>query len=233
MLRRAALRCTALRCACCAVLFDTACWCSATCPCLGTRANCHHAPAHSVVAARRGGLCSNGAHGRICASAATWRRGDRACSASPGAHAWRWRWRRRRRIRLCWGHGERHGVPSLHPAATWSADIVYAIHACTALHASTLTGCNQRANGVLCLPLQLELTDGWYWVRASCDEQLTQLVRKGRICQGGWGSGLAAVGSLHSRCRTVFVQLLSCRRGAVCLCQLACKASAPCCTDAK
>lgn len=34
--------------------------------------------------------------------------------------------------------------------------------------------------------MQLELTDGWYWVRASCDERLTLLARKGRICQGEW-----------------------------------------------
>ncbi|KAL4436872.1 hypothetical protein ABPG75_004011 [Micractinium tetrahymenae] len=30
----------------------------------------------------------------------------------------------------------------------------------------------------------LELTDGWYWIRASCDERLTQLARAGRISQG-------------------------------------------------
>lgn len=41
------------------------------------------------------------------------------------------------------------------------------------------------------LPLQLELTDGWYWVRASCDERLTQLARRGRICQGEADEGQA------------------------------------------
>ena len=35
-----------------------------------------------------------------------------------------------------------------------------------------------------CPSLQLELTDGWYWVRASCDERLTRLAAAGRIGQG-------------------------------------------------
>ena len=35
--------------------------------------------------------------------------------------------------------------------------------------------------------LQLELTDGWYWVRASGDARLTQLVREGRLGQGECG----------------------------------------------
>lgn len=34
-------------------------------------------------------------------------------------------------------------------------------------------------------PLQLELTDGWYWVMAQCDEPLTALVRAGKIRPGG------------------------------------------------
>ena len=33
--------------------------------------------------------------------------------------------------------------------------------------------------------MQLELTDGWYWLRASGDERLTQLARWNRIGQGG------------------------------------------------
>jgi hypothetical protein len=33
--------------------------------------------------------------------------------------------------------------------------------------------------------VQLELTDGWYWLRASGDERLTQLARSNRIGQGG------------------------------------------------
>ena len=41
-------------------------------------------------------------------------------------------------------------------------------------------------------PMQLELTDGWYWVRGQCDEGLSQLVRAGRIWSGTRRARVAA-----------------------------------------
>ncbi len=46
--------------------------------------------------------------------------------------------------------------------------------------------------------LQLELTDGWYWVNAICDEPLSSLARAGRIMQGKQQAhGTACLGTEH------------------------------------
>ena len=53
---------------------------------------------------------------------------------------------------------------------------------------------------VLCV-LQLVLTDGWYWIRASGDERLTLLARRGCISQGEALSPAEGPLALLSACR--------------------------------
>lgn len=53
------------------------------------------------------------------------------------------------------------------------------------------------------LPLQLELTDGWYWIKGVCDEPLSQLARAGKIAPGAWAASSqhdVRHRSVHSSC---------------------------------